>query len=319
MRRLPALALTVATALALAGCTSSNDPTDPGSSGVGPLPGVVVTGKVGEPPTITFKTPLKLDESRSKVLDQGTGSPIISDQLFVLELTLVDGRTGKKVISTYDQGRSAVAVKESDANLFPVLLKALTGQKQGSRIVVEATAADAYGDNGAPQYDILPGDPIVIVADVLAVPPTTILPSAAGRVVPARKGIPTVVLTDGHVSRLNFAHATKSKPKHLVVIPLIEGTGPPARANSLVTLNYLGQLYGTDKVFDQTFSKEPATIPLGTDGVIEAWDRALVGVPRGSRVLVLTPPRLAFKATGSPPGIPGNATLAYVIDVLGVS
>lgn len=312
--------ITTAVALAFGGCSSSGDQTTPNTSvSEGPLAGVKVTGAFGTAPQIEIDTPLKIDDTTARVITAGTGAPIIGDQLFVLQLTLVDGRTGKAAISTYDEGQQALAVRASDGTLFPALVEALDGQKQGSRIVLTATADDAYGDAGAPQHDIRPGSSIVMVADILAVPPTEVLAGPEGKVLPAPKGRPVPLVDGEDVTRLDFTGVAKAKPQKLIVIPLVEGTGPVARPNSLVTLDYLGQLYGTNEVFDETYSTEPATVPLGTGLVIKAWEQALSGAKRGSRLLVLTPPSLAFKASGSPPTIPGNATIAYVIDVLGVS
>jgi peptidylprolyl isomerase len=280
---------------------------------------VRVAGAVGARPTLSFGTPLKVGESGWRVLRQGTGDPIRVDQQFLLQLTLVNGRTGRTAISTLDPGQTAKTLRSTDEDLFPVLQKALVGRRQGARILVAAAAQDAYGDVGAPQYGIKPGDPLVMVADVVAVPPTTVLDGPDGTTVKPARTLPRLVERNGEVTRLRFTSRTMRKPTHLVVVPLVEGTGPPARDQSLVTIDDLGQLWGTGRVVTSTYGKEPMTFALGTGNVIKAWDRALVGVRRGSRLLVLAPPRLAFQKTGQPPEIPGNATLAYVIDVLGVS
>jgi peptidylprolyl isomerase len=280
---------------------------------------VRVVGAVGALPSLRFDTPVQVAESSWRVVEPGNGPPIQVDQQFMLQLTLVNGRTGRTAISTLDPGQTVKTLRSSDDDLFPVLQKALAGRRQGARILIAAAAKDAYGDVGAPQYGIKPGDPLMMVADVVAVPPTKVLDGPAGsRLKPAR-GAPLPVERDGEVVRLRFDAQTMSKPKHLVVVPLVEGTGPPARSESLVTIDDLGQLWGTGRVVTSTYGKEPLTFALGTGNVIKAWDRALVGVRRGSRVLVLAPPRLAFQHTGQPPEIPGDATLAYVVDVLGVS
>jgi peptidylprolyl isomerase len=85
-----------------------------------------------------------------------------------------------------------------------------------------------------------------------------------------------------------------------------------------VTFDYLGQVYGTDKVFDQSFATEPRTFPVGIGGLIKAWDEAIVGATRGSRLLITAPPEMAYGEQGSPPTIPANATLTFVVDILGV-
>jgi peptidylprolyl isomerase len=240
----------------------------------------------------------------------------VVDQLFVLQLTMYDARTGAKAISTYDRGQVAMAVKNTSGTLFPALADALVGQRQGSRLVMTLTSEDGYGDTGAPQYGIGAGDALVLVADVVSVPPTEVLPALTGAMAtPA--GLPRVTLEGGVPHGLDFSGARK--PADLVVRTLIDGDGPPVRDDSLVTLRTLGQVWGARDPFDDSFGKEPVLVPVGVGQVVAAWDRALVGVRRGSRLLVVAPPGLAFKAAGRPPLIPPNATIGYVVDVLGVS
>ena len=278
-----------------------------------------VDGAFGTRPRLRFDAPLRVTESSWRVIKNGTGPPIRVDQQFLLQLTLVDGRTGKTAISTLDPGQTVKTLRSGDGGLFPVLQRALAGRRQGARLLIAAAPDDAYGDEGAAQYDIRPGDSLVMVADVVAVPPTKVLGGPVGATAKPALAVPRPVERHGQVVRLRFTARTMDKPTHLVVVPLIEGTGPPARDQSLITIDDLGQLWGTRHVVTSTYGKEPMTFALGTGSVVKAWDRALVGVRRGSRVLVLAPPRLAFQQSGQPPEIPGNATVAYVIDVLGVS
>lgn len=278
-----------------------------------------VGGAVGAMPRLGFDTPLRVGESAWRVVERGAGPPIRAGQQFLLQLTLVNGRTGRTAISTLDPGQTAKTLRSTDEDLFPVLQRALVGRHQGARVLVAAAAEDAYGDVGAPQYGIRPADPLVMVADVVAVPPVTVLEGPDGARVRPRRALPGVVERGRSVLRLRFTSTTMRKPARLVVATLVEGTGPPARDTSLVTIDDLGQLWGTRHVVTSTYGRGPITVALGTGDVIRAWDRALVGVRRGSRVLVLAPPRLAFQETGQPPDVPGDATLAYVIDVLGVS
>lgn len=299
-------------------CASGGGPGEKTST-ADALARIKVSGEVGAKPSLDFDAPLEVSDSGFTVLEKGSGDPIRLDQQFLLQLTLVNGRTGDVAVSTLDPGQTAKTLRYTDEDLFPVLQKALTGRRQGARVLVAAAADDAYGDAGAPQYGIKPGDSLVMVADVVAVPPTTVLDAPEGQAVTPRNGMPTVVQRDGDVLRLRFGPRAIPKPRKLVVVPLVRGTGPEARSDSLITIDYLGQLWKKPTVVASTYGKEPMTFALGTGNVIKAWDRALVGVPRGSRVLVLAPPALAFQSTGQPPTIPGNATIAYVIDVLGVS
>ena len=92
----------------LSGCGSggkskSSGSSSSSSSSSGSLPaGVSVSGSFGSKPSITIKSPLKVTTSSTAVVIKGTGNPLLSGKQYLIHLTLADGRTGKTVISTYD-------------------------------------------------------------------------------------------------------------------------------------------------------------------------------------------------------------------------
>lgn len=98
---------------------------------------------------------------------------------------------------------------------------------------------------------------------------------------------------------------------------LVEGAGEVVPERSLVSVNYFGQVWdGT--VFDQSFQRgTPSLFVIGDGAVIPGWDKALVGVKEGSRVLLSIPPEDAYGEAGSGDGvITGTDTLVFVIDVI---
>jgi peptidylprolyl isomerase len=110
-------------------------------------------------------------------------------------------------------------------------------------------------------------------------------------------------------------------PRTLVIKDLITGTGPAATPGSMVTVNYVGSLYKGGKEFDSSWKTGQPFAPfkLGAGSVIKGWDKGLVGMKVGGRRELIIPPSLAYGAGGSPPVIPANATLVFVVDLLGVS
>ena len=111
-------------------------------------------------------------------------------------------------------------------------------------------------------------------------------------------------------------------PKTLVTNDLIKGTGTTAAVGDTVTVNYVGALYTNGKVFDASWNrKQTYTLPgpLGTATVIAGWNKGLVGMRVGGRRELIIPPSLAYGASGSPPSIPANATLIFIVDMLGVT
>jgi peptidylprolyl isomerase len=109
-------------------------------------------------------------------------------------------------------------------------------------------------------------------------------------------------------------------PTTLVKLDLITGTGAAAAAGDTITVNYKGALYSNGKVFDASWlRKQTFSTPLGVGSVIAGWDQGLVGMRVGGRRELIIPPALAYKAAGSPPTIPPNATLIFIIDLLAVT
>lgn len=112
-------------------------------------------------------------------------------------------------------------------------------------------------------------------------------------------------------------------PKTLVVKDLVRGTGTAAKSGDQLYVNYVGELYSNGKVFDASWKDSPGKaygpFQLGVGAVIPGWDKGLVGMKVGGRRELIIPPALAYGAKGSPPTIPGNATLVFVVDLLKVA
>lgn len=303
---------------ALTGCSTSGGTPKALNGAIG---GVEVSGKFGEEPTVRIAAPLRVATTQNQVAITGSGPQIQIDQLFVLELALYNARTGERVASTSAPGQVPVVAKSSDDTLFPALVSALLGKPQGSRVVVALPSADAFGSGGVPPTGVEPADPVVVVADVLSVPPVTSLVAADGEDQQPPPGSPAVILLAGDPTEVAVPDGLAA-PREVTVTVLIKGSGAQVRDHSLVTLDYLGQEWGSRTAFVDTYFKEPAVFPVGAEGSLPAWDQALVGLPAGSRVLVVDPHP---DQSGAPNRVPGESkptehgTIAWVIDVLGVS
>lgn len=106
-------------------------------------------------------------------------------------------------------------------------------------------------------------------------------------------------------------------PKKLVTKDIIKGTGPVAKAGDSVTVNYVGVLYHGGKEFDASWKRsEPFSFTLGKGQVIKGWDQGVAGMKVGGRRELIIPSELAYGKTGSPPLIPANAPLVFVVDLL---
>ena len=101
----------------------------------------------------------------------------------------------------------------------------------------------------------------------------------------------------------------------IVIQEMTAGTGPSPTAEDTVQVHYHGTLRdGT--VFDSSVDRgEPATFPL--TGVIPCWTEALQSIGVGGKSRLVCPPNLAYGAEGRP-GIPGNAALAFEVELLDI-
>jgi peptidylprolyl isomerase len=109
-------------------------------------------------------------------------------------------------------------------------------------------------------------------------------------------------------------------PKKLIVKDLIKGTGPAASSGSTVTVQYVGVLDKNGKQFDASWndgSGKPVQLPLS--GVIPGWQQGIPGMRVGGRRELIIPSSLGYGAKGSPPKIPPNSALVFVIDLHGVA
>ena len=126
---------------------------------------------------------------------------------------------------------------------------------------------------------------------------------------PPAKGQPTVPQVKGKLS------------KKLVVRDIKTGHGPAAKAGSSVTVSYIGVSCDSGQVFDATYRDggKPFTVsPLGKANVIAGWNKGLIGVKAGGVRELVIPASEAYGASGSPPTIPGNDTLVFLITVKSV-
>jgi peptidylprolyl isomerase len=105
-------------------------------------------------------------------------------------------------------------------------------------------------------------------------------------------------------------------PKQLEVKDLVEGSGEEAASGDRVSVDYVGVNYKSGKEFDSSWSRnEPFTFTLGAGEVIPGWDQGVEGMKVGGRRELIIPPELAYGKTGSPPVIPPNETLIFVVDL----
>lgn len=101
--------------------------------------------------------------------------------------------------------------------------------------------------------------------------------------------------------------------------------GRAVQAGDALAVHYAGELVADGSRFDASYDfagfapipgRGAFTFQLGAGEVIRGWDEALSGQRLGAVVELTIPSALAYGATGSPPRIPANADLRFVVELL---
>ncbi|XP_022727834.1 peptidyl-prolyl cis-trans isomerase FKBP15-1-like [Durio zibethinus] len=92
-----------------------------------------------------------------------------------------------------------------------------------------------------------------------------------------------------------------------------------AHKGDRIKVHYRGKL--TDgTVFDSSFERgDPIEFELGSGQVIKGWDQGLLGMCVGEKRKLKIPAKLGYGAQGSPPTIPGGATLIFDTELVAVN
>jgi FKBP-type peptidyl-prolyl cis-trans isomerase FkpA len=102
----------------------------------------------------------------------------------------------------------------------------------------------------------------------------------------------------------------------LIYSELKPGTGASPRATQTVKVNYRGTLIdGTE--FDSSYKRNmPIEFPLNQ--VIPCWTEGVQRMKVGGKSKLVCPASIAYGERGSPPVIPGGATLVFEVELLGI-
>lgn len=283
-----------------------------------PIKGVGVSGSFGTAPKVTLDSAVSVDKAETQVITVGDGTPLKLGSDALLHFYIANGKTGKKAASSFDQGKP-VKVTLDEKKFFPSLVTSLTGKPTGSRVAFADTVGDLYGAAGAKQTGLKTTDSLVWVVDIMSTTPAKVLDGPKGATVDAPAGLPTIVEKKGAITSLGFDKAPKTPSGKLQVIPLVKGTGAAIDGPRIVTMNYIGQVYGRSKPFNNSYVAEPATFDVGMGSLIPGWDKALEGQRVGSRLMLIIPPADGYGASGNPSiQVTGKSTLVFVLDILGV-
>jgi FKBP-type peptidyl-prolyl cis-trans isomerase len=109
-------------------------------------------------------------------------------------------------------------------------------------------------------------------------------------------------------------------PCGLVLRDVVVGDGAEVTTGSQVRAKYVGAFYDSGEEFDSSWRIGPdQTLPfeVGAGNLIADFDQGVLGMREGGRREVVVPSELGYGSEGVGP-IPPDATLVFVIDVVGV-
>ena len=96
-----------------------------------------------------------------------------------------------------------------------------------------------------------------------------------------------------------------------------DASGPPPNGYE-VSAHYTGRLQSDGSKFDSSVDRgKPFTFTIGQGQVIKGWDEGFASMKVGEKAILQCTPSYAYGASGSPPKIPGDATLEFEVELLG--
>ena len=136
--------------------------------------------------------------------------------------------------------------------------------------------------------------------------------------VTTKKGTTTRTKTITKMTNNPTNAAATTTASGLTYIITKRGDGAAVKAGDNVIVNYTGMLTNGAK-FDSSLDRnEPFSFPVGAGKVIKGWDEGLQKLRVGDHAILTIPASIGYGSRGAGGVIPPDATLIFIIEVLGV-
>lgn len=275
-----------------------------------------VSGAFGTAPTIKLVGSKPPTTTEVSVVSRGTGPALKAGELAVVDDYGITWRSSTPFQNTFTKAAPPDTLPVGTGRLGLLGLdRALVGVPAGSRVLVILPPNAGFGGVSTPPTGVVKTDTALVVFDVLA--------GFAGNVGPSGKtvssgGGPLPTVSGDLKSKPVLAIPKTAAPTALSTTTLVQGSGPATATGDEVVVQYVGQVWATGKEFDASWTHgNPGAFRVGVGRLIAGWDKSLVGVKVGSRVLIIVPPADGYGSAGQPnAGISGTDTLVFVVDVL---
>ena len=163
---------------------------------------------------------------------------------------------------------------------------------------------------------------LIFIAAIL-LSATTSIPVAQGqtkrgRVTTNRGRRAKPVKPAGETAAAANTSAVTTMPSGLIYIITRRSDGRQPRPGETVVVHYTG-IMGNGVKFDSSLDREqPFKFKLGIGQVIKGWDEGIGKLHVGEQATLIIPPQLGYGARGAGDTIPPNATLIFVVELLGI-
>lgn len=271
--------------------------------GMHQIAGVTAKGELGKKPTVSFKTPMTVEDNSYVVLQKGDGAQIEDGDRVCSQGIAISVKDGTELASSWEKNTPDCSLVLEKGTVSDAYYELLKGRKLNTTIAYGVNDSNSSGTSYimALTYVSKSKDLTKATGDEV-----TDIPSDLPKVTRAKNGKPSINM-----------NGYKGSSK-LVSQALIKGKGKEVTNNNTVKVKYTGWLLdGTqfDSSWDKNTTLEADTYSGGNHQVIEGWQQAMVGQTVGSQVLMVIPPNLGYGDTvqGS---IPANSTLIFVVDIL---
>lgn len=135
--------------------------------------------------------------------------------------------------------------------------------------------------------------------------------------------IVVLVLAAGAIAYLlkqrgGFTETMVTTPSGLKYSDSVVGTGATPQKGQTVTVHYTGTLQNGLEFDSSRKRGTPMEYKFGVQPMIKGWDEGVSSMKVGGRRKLIIPSALGYGPQGRPPDIPGNSTLLFDLELLGV-
>lgn len=253
--------------------------------GMHQIAGVTAKGELGKKPTVSFKTPMTVEDNSYVVLQKGDGAQIEDGDRVCSQGIAISVKDGSELASTWEKNTPdcSTVVTSDTSQMTENYYKIFKSLKLNSTVAFGMNDSNSSGTS----YLMV----LTLVSKSKDLPKVTL----------AKDGKPSI--------DMNGYKGSDS----LISQDLIKGKGAVVKDTQSVVAHYTGWLLdGTQ--FDSSWDRGQSSA-FSLDSVIKGWKQGLAGHTVGSQVLLVVPPSLGY-GNKDQEKIPANSTLVFVVDIL---